>query len=81
MVRFSNRTEADLFMWSWKNSKLLEELARAVRSNSELVRATAEARAEGQWEHKLLLIPILFLALSTAALAGFKLRDLTVQKQ
>ena len=61
--------------------ELLEELARAVRSNSELVRTTAEVRAEVQWEHKLLLIPIWFLALSTAALAGFKLRDLKVQKQ
>jgi uncharacterized ParB-like nuclease family protein len=27
LARFSNRTEADLFIWSWKNNKVLEELA------------------------------------------------------
>jgi uncharacterized ParB-like nuclease family protein len=27
MARFSNRTEADLFIWAWKNNQLLEELA------------------------------------------------------
>ncbi len=27
LARFSNRTEADLFIWAWKNNKLLEELA------------------------------------------------------
>jgi uncharacterized ParB-like nuclease family protein len=26
LARFSNRTEADLFIWTWKNSKVLEEL-------------------------------------------------------
>ena len=26
LARFSNRTEADLFIWAWKNNKLLEEL-------------------------------------------------------
>ncbi len=61
--------------------ELLDELARGVRSNSELIHASAEARAEVQWEHKLLLIPIWFLALSAAALAGFKLRDLRTKKQ
>ena len=26
LARFSNRTEADLFVWAWKNSKIIEEL-------------------------------------------------------
>ena len=26
LARFSNRTEADLFIWAWKNGKVLEEL-------------------------------------------------------
>lgn len=26
LARFSNRTEADLFIWAWKNNKVLEEL-------------------------------------------------------
>jgi uncharacterized ParB-like nuclease family protein len=27
LARFPNRTEADLFIWAWKNNKVLEELA------------------------------------------------------
>ena len=27
MARFPDRTEADLFIWAWKNNKILEELA------------------------------------------------------
>jgi uncharacterized ParB-like nuclease family protein len=27
LARFSNRTEADLFIWAWKNNKVLQELA------------------------------------------------------
>jgi hypothetical protein len=41
-----------------------------------VIRATAEARAEQRWEHKLLLIPVWFLTLSGLAFAWFKLRDL-----
>ena len=26
LARFSNRTKADLFIWAWKNNKVLEEL-------------------------------------------------------
>jgi len=58
----------------------LNDLAREVRSNSELVRSTAEVRAEERWEHKLLLVPVWFLTLAAIALAWFKLRDLSVQK-
>jgi len=54
----------------------LEELTRQVRSNAGVIRATAEARAEQRWEHKLLLIPVWFLTLSGLAFAWFKLRDL-----
>jgi hypothetical protein len=56
----------------------LEELARRVRSNTEIIRATAEARAEERWEHKLLLVPVWFLALSALTFAWFKLRDVRV---
>ncbi len=54
----------------------LDELARSVRSNTELVRTTAEVRAERRWEHKLLLVPVWFLAISAIVFAWFKLRDL-----
>jgi len=54
----------------------LDDLSREVRSNSELVRARAEARAEARWEHKLFLIPVWFLALAAVALAWFKMRDI-----
>jgi hypothetical protein len=54
----------------------LDDLAREVRSNSELVRARAEVRAEARWEHKLFLVPVWFLALATVALAWFKMRDI-----
>jgi hypothetical protein len=56
--------------------ELLEDLARQVRSNTSLVRATAEARAEQRWEHRLLLVPVWFLTLSTLVLVWFKFRDL-----
>jgi hypothetical protein len=55
---------------------LLDELARSVRSNTELVRTTAEVRAERRWEHKLLLVPVWFLAISAIVFAWFKFRDL-----
>lgn len=58
------------------NLEELEELARQVRSNTGVIRSTAEARAEERWEHKLLLIPLWFLALSGIAFASFKLREL-----
>jgi hypothetical protein len=54
----------------------LEELGRQVRSNTGVINATAEAYAEERWEHKLLLVPVWFLALSALALAMFKLREL-----
>ena len=54
----------------------LEELGLRVRSNTGIIRSTAEHLAEERWEHKLLLIPIWFLALSAVALAWFKLREL-----
>jgi len=57
--------------------ELLDDLARRVRSNTELVRARAEARAEGRWEHKLMLVPVWFLALAALVFAWFKLRDLS----
>jgi uncharacterized ParB-like nuclease family protein len=34
LERFSNRTEADLFVWAWKNNEALEELALAEQNPS-----------------------------------------------
>ena len=53
----------------------LRDLGLRVRSNTGIIRATAEGRAEEQWEHKLMLIPVWFLALSVIVLAWFKLRE------
>ncbi len=53
-----------------------EELGRQVRSNTGVIRSTAEAHAEERWEHRLLLIPLWFLALSAVTFAAFKLREL-----
>ncbi len=55
---------------------MMDDLSRRVSSNTELVRATAEARAEARWEHKLLLVPVWFLAFSAMAFVWFRLRDL-----
>ncbi len=56
--------------------ELLEDMVRRVRSNTGIIRATGEARAEARWEHKLLLVPVWFLTLAAIALAWFKLREL-----
>ena len=58
------------------NLEELEDLGRQVRSNTSIIRSTAEARAEERWERKLLLLPLWFLALSGIAFASFKLREL-----
>jgi len=58
------------------NLEALEDQTRQVASISADIRATAEVAAEHQWEHKLLLIPVWFLALSAITLAWFKLRGL-----
>lgn len=54
----------------------LDDLARAVASSSREIRETAEVGAEQRWEHKLLLVPLWFLALAALALAMFKRADL-----
>jgi hypothetical protein len=51
----------------------LEDLGLRVRSNTGIIRAAAEVRAEEEWEHKLVLIPVWFLALSVIVLAWFTL--------
>lgn len=53
----------------------LGDLGLRVRSNTGIIRAAAESRAEERWEHKLLLVPVWFLALSWIVLAWFKLRE------
>lgn len=58
----------------------LEDLSRQVRSNTELIRATAEVNSERRWERKLLLVPVWFLALSVLVLVWFKFRDLRRQE-
>ncbi len=54
----------------------LDDLVRQVSSLSRAIRSTEEAAAEQRWEHRLILVPVWFLALSAAVLAGFKLSDL-----
>jgi len=52
----------------------LEELTRSVRSISRNLRGAAEVAEEHQWEHKLLMVPVWFLALACVALAWLWLR-------
>jgi len=54
----------------------LEDLARQVRTISRGIRDQHEVSEEHRWEHKLMLIPIWFLALSACLLAWFRLRAL-----
>ncbi len=58
------------------NLDVLEELTRQVSSISRDIRGAEEVAAEHRWEHKLLLIPVWFLALSATVLAWFKYRGL-----
>jgi hypothetical protein len=53
----------------------LEELGLRIGSISRDVRAAAESVEEKRWEHRLLLLPIWFLALAAVVLAWFRLRD------
>ena len=62
-----------------RDMEMLEDLSRQIRSNTELVTARAEVRAEQLWEHKLLMVPVWFLALSAVVLVWFKFRDLERQ--
>ncbi len=54
----------------------LEDLSRQVGSIARDVRGAAEVAGEHRWEHRLLLIPVWFLALSAIVLSYFKLRAL-----
>lgn len=54
----------------------LEDLSLRVSSVSRGLRERAEVIAEERWEHKLILVPVWFLALSAVVFAWFKLRDL-----
>jgi hypothetical protein len=53
--------------------ELLEDLTRRVASISREVRETAEVSRERRWEHRLMLVPVWFLALAAIVLAGFRL--------
>ena len=52
----------------------LKDLELKVSSITKGIEAVAEVAAEERWEHRLLLIPLWFFALSIAALAYFRLR-------
>jgi len=54
----------------------LEELGRRVKSISRDLRSSADAAEERQWEHKLMLVPVWFLALAAVALAWLVRRTL-----
>ena len=53
--------------------ELLADLGRRVASISKEVRETAEVSRERRWEHRLMLVPVWFLALAAIVLAGFRL--------
>jgi len=52
----------------------LTDLELKVSSITKSIEASAEVAAEERWEHRLLLIPLWFFALSVAVLAHFRLR-------
>jgi hypothetical protein len=56
--------------------EMLEDLDRQTSSISRDIRSAEEVAAEETWEHKLILIPVWFFALSGMVLAWFKLRGL-----
>lgn len=58
------------------NTATLGDLGRQVSSISREIRETAEATAEHRWEHRVLLFPVWFLALSAIALVGYRLLTL-----
>jgi hypothetical protein len=58
----------------------LEALTRRVRSISRDLQGMADVAEEHRWEHKLLLVPVWFLALASIALALLTLRRLERQK-
>ncbi len=60
---------------------LLDDLTRKVSSISRELQGTAEVSRERRWEHRLLLIPVWFLALAGTALALFKLHELKREQQ
>jgi predicted CXXCH cytochrome family protein len=79
VLRFHSAQSAYLQVSQSQHSldlEVLEDQTRQAASISADIRATAEVAAEHQWEHKLLLIPVWFLALSAVTLAWFKLRGL-----
>jgi hypothetical protein len=61
--------------------QVLEELSREAISIARDIRGVAEVTAEQQWEHKLILIPVWFLALAATILASFKLLGLASRKK
>jgi hypothetical protein len=53
----------------------LEELGLQVASAAHLVEEAADVAAEQQWEHKLILIPVWFLAFALSALAYIRVQQ------
>jgi len=54
---------------------VLEDLALRVLSSTRTIEEAAEVAAEERWEHKLLLIPVWFLALAVVVLARFRIGE------
>jgi hypothetical protein len=61
--------------------EMLEDLDRQTSSISRDIRQAEEVAAEEIWEHKLILIPVWFFALSGIVLAWFKLRNLRKREE
>jgi hypothetical protein len=53
----------------------LEDLELRVASATRTIDEAAAAAAESEWEHKLLLVPVWFLALALVALAWIRIAD------
>jgi len=79
-VRFRYRTALTAYRQIAQEQHSLDmealgDLSREVASITRDIRSSAEVAAEERWEHKLVLIPVWFLALSAAVLAAFMLRS------
>lgn len=59
----------------------VEDLGRRVRSATFDIQERAEVAGEEDWEHRLILLPVWFLALATVALAGFRLRETKTERE
>ncbi|MDH3297208.1 MAG: cytochrome c3 family protein [Gemmatimonadota bacterium] len=68
----ANQLQLELVQHSL-DSVRIEDLSRRVRSTSRGIQEMAEVSSERRWEHKLMAIPVWFLALAVVAFSAIKL--------